>query len=112
MYTLKNLFTDIENQNVTLLCIGQGYSREYKGRYNRYRVLVGRDLVLDHYNTDFMGKVAYFNKQTGSMAISCFGMSQEFEAIKTLLYTAMFDHFKEYNHDWFYANCNKVKAIY
>ena len=73
----------IDGGKVSLVCIGQGYSKEYRGSYNRYRIIVDGD-ALESYNCPWYKEIPYFVKRSGCMAMTIWGSSQEFEALYCL----------------------------
>ena len=111
MYIIKQFANDFEAGNIRLIFIGRGYSKEYRGSYNRYAVYAG-DLKLDHNNTDFMKKVPYYSTRGEALAMSVWGMSQEFEAQATLTRLAMYERLGKYDHDYFYKYVDKsIKVL-
>lgn len=110
MYTLNDYVKDFEAGNIELIYIGSGYNREYGAKYNRYRVYAN-DLMLTHYNTDFMGRLPYYSKRSDSMAMTVWGMSQEFEARAKLTNLAMHHKLGKHSHEYFYAYVDKVIKV-
>ena len=112
MYTKDNYLKDFEAGNIKLIKTSMGRSREYGANYNRYSVYAG-DLKLTHYNTDFMANIPYYSKRSETMAMTVWGMSQDFEARAKLTNLAMYHKLKKYNRDYFYAHVDTdIKVLY
>jgi hypothetical protein len=111
MYTLDNFVNDFENNNIKLVWIGTGYNKEYRAKYNRY-VIYANDLKLNHYNAGFISKLPYYSKRSQAMAMTVWGMSQEFEARAKLTELAMYHKLGKYDHDYFYKYVDKVIKVY
>jgi len=72
---------------ITLVCVGQGFNREYQGHYNRYKILIDGIPIEDKFSSAELGKhLSYWVNRSKVMAMAVWGMSQEFEAKYTLLH--------------------------
>jgi len=67
-------------KKVLLVCCGQGFNREYQGHYNRYKVLLDGVPIERIYNKEELNKLPYWVNRSRVMAMTVWGMSQEFEA--------------------------------
>lgn len=89
-------------KNITLIKAGNGYNKEYRSSYNRYRVLVsllnGSTTPLEQlYDKTELKNLNYWSTRSELMAMTCWGISQEFEAQLAL---ASFFNMKIENEEW------------
>ena len=71
---------------INLVCVGQGFNREYQGHYNRYKVIIDGIPLEDKFTPEVLKNLGYWVNRSKVMAITVWGMSQEFEAKYTLLH--------------------------
>ena len=71
-------------KEIQLVCVGQGFNREYQGHYNRYKVLVDGVPIEDILNEKTLKDLPYWVNRSKVMAMTVWGMSQEFKAKYTL----------------------------
>ena len=72
---------------INLVCVGQGFNREYQGHYNRYKVLIDSIPLEDKFSAkELADNLSYWVNRSRVMAMTVWGMSQEFEAKYTLLH--------------------------
>lgn len=67
-------------KNILLVCCGQGFNREYRGHYNRYKVIIDGVPIEKIYSKDELKNLAYWSTRSNVMAMTTWGQSQEFEA--------------------------------
>lgn len=65
---------------VTLVLLGYGYSRGYKGYYPRYKVLIDGEPIENRFTKEELKKLPYWVPRSRVMAVTVWGMSREFEA--------------------------------
>ena len=66
---------------ILLVFAGTGYNREYRGRYARYRVLINGQPLENLYSKEQLNKeLSYWSSRSNTMAMTCWGTSQSFEA--------------------------------
>jgi hypothetical protein len=70
----------MENKKITLIYVGQGYNRFYRGRYNRYKVLIDGIPIERLFKKEELKNLRYWVNRSGVLAMSIWGSSQEFEA--------------------------------
>ena len=73
-------------KTIQLVCCGQGFNKEYQGHYNRYKILIDSVPIERIYNKEELKKLSYWVNRSKVMAMSVWGMSQEFEAKEKLAY--------------------------
>ena len=69
---------------IQLICVGQGFNREYKGYYNRYKILIDSIPIEHKFSTEDLRDLSYWVNRSKVMAMTCWGSSQEFEAMYSL----------------------------
>ena len=111
MYTKDEYLKDFKAGNIKLIRTSTGRSREYGANYNRYSVYAN-DMRLDHYNTDFMSDMPYYSKRSETMAMTVWGMWQEFEARAKLTNLAMYHELGKYDGDYFYRYVDSDIKVY
>ena len=67
-------------KKVQLICCGQGFNKEYRGHYNRYKVLIDGIPLEKICSTEELKALSYWVSRSNVMAMTCWGTSQEFEA--------------------------------
>lgn len=67
-------------KKVLLVCCGQGFNQEYKGHYNRYKVLIDGKPIEKLFNKTELKDLSYWSPRSNVMAMTTWGQSQEFEA--------------------------------
>ena len=67
-------------KKIQLVCCGQGFNQEYKGHYNRYKVLIDGKTIESIFNKTELKELSYWSPRSNVMAMTCWGTSQEFEA--------------------------------
>jgi len=72
------------NQPILLVLCGQGFNKEYKGHYNRYKVLIGGKPIQNVFATEELKNLSYWVQRSQVMAMTCWGTSQRFEAVISL----------------------------
>lgn len=77
----------MKKEEVTLVHLvkaGQGYNKEYRASYNRYRVIVespqGNNAIEWLFDEKDLKELGYWSPRSKTMAMTCWGTSQEFEA--------------------------------
>jgi hypothetical protein len=70
----------MENKKITLIFVGQGYNRYYRGRYNRYKVLIDGEPIERLYKDEELKKLRYWVNRSRVLAMTVWGMRQELEA--------------------------------
>lgn len=95
---------------VQLVCCGQGFSREYQGHYNRYKILVDSTPIEHLFTANELKDLAYWVNRSKVMAVTVWGSSQEFEAMYSL---ALFFGWRGKDHSELCRNIQeKMEAIY
>jgi len=67
-------------KTILLVCCGQGFSKEYQGHYNRYKVLIDGKPIEEIFDQKELKNLAYWVNKSKVMAMTVWGTSQEFEA--------------------------------
>jgi hypothetical protein len=70
----------MENKKITLIYVGQGYNRFYRGRYNRYKVLIDGTPIERLFEKEDLKNLRYWVNRSGVLAMSIWGSRQEYEA--------------------------------
>lgn len=65
---------------ITLIQVGYGYSKEYKGYYARYKVLIDGEPIQSKFTKEELKKLPYWVNRSGVMAMAVWGTNQEYEA--------------------------------
>ena len=71
---------------IQFIFVGQGFNREYLGHYNRYKILIDSIPIEDKFTAKELKELPYWVNRSKVMAMTVWGMSQEFEAKYTLLH--------------------------
>ena len=70
-----------EVKSITLVLAGTDYNKEYRASYNRYRVLLNSNIPIENaFSEAELGGLSYWSKRSQTMAMTCWGTSQSFEA--------------------------------
>jgi len=67
-------------KTILLVCCGQGFNKEYRGRYNRYKVLIDNEPIENVYTAEELKSLPYWSNRSKVMAMTTWGQSQEFVA--------------------------------
>src|SRR3990167_11090047 len=68
-------------KSITLVQAGTSYNKEYRASYNRYRVLLNGNVPIENaFSEEELKDLAYWSKRSETMAMTCWGTSQSFEA--------------------------------
>lgn len=81
--------TKIGGYNISLIQLikaGTGYNKEYRASYNRYRVIITLDnrqaprAIENIFTPKELKNLSYWSNRSQTMAMTCWGISQSFEA--------------------------------
>ncbi len=106
-----------EVESILLVCCGQGFNKTYQASYNRYKVLINGKPIEEMFSKEELKNLAYWVNRAKVMAMSIWGMSQEFEAKVNLGYFLGWYYDESYKPkmDWpDYCKLldQKIKAVY
>ena len=100
----------LKNGEVALVNAGDGYSKEYRGSYYRFKIYA-KGQEVNHFNSPWIKELPYYVSRSRVMAMTVWGMSQSFEAQYKIATQCCMAELGKYDHDYVYSNYPKVKIM-